>query len=400
MKSAYELKMKPLDDLVPYSQNARTHTPEQIDQVAASIKEFGFNNPILLDSKNGIIAGHCRSLAARKLGMEKVPTITLDHLNDAERRAYILADNRLALNAGWDDALLASELQRLDGEIDLSLLGFGADELSGLLDLLDQTEGLTDEDEAPEAPETPVTALGDVWLLSNHRLMCGDSVNFESVGKLMDAEIADMVFTDPPYGISYQSQWRTKKERFDVIESDELFVDVAPTVEKFSSGWVFVWTSWKVITEWLEKFKTLGYPTNQIIWFKGGGGIGDLKKTFASDYETALVWNRGAVLTGNRIGSVWKLEKDSPASYRHPTQKPVGLAVEAIEKTTKIENVVLDLFGGSGSTLIACEKTRRRCCMMELDPKYCDVIVKRWQDFTGKQAVLEESGKTYNELAL
>jgi DNA modification methylase len=215
----------------------------------------------------------------------------------------------------------------------------------------------------------------------------------------MDGNKAEMVFTDPPYGVSYQSNMRTKSDKFDVIKNDDVFLDVAPVIEACSVGWVFVWTSWKVLTKWIDLFDGFGYPTNQVIWFKGGGGIGDLKKTFSSDYETALVWHRGAELTGKRIGSVWKVDKDGASSYKHPTQKPVALPEEAIDKTTKVKNKVLDLFGGSGSTLIACEKTNRYCRMMELDPKYCDVIVKRWEEFTGKEAVLESSGQTYSEAA-
>jgi DNA modification methylase len=217
--------------------------------------------------------------------------------------------------------------------------------------------------------------------------MCGDSTSIDAVEKLMDGQKADMVFTDPPYGVNYQSNKRTKSAKFDVIKNDDVFLDIAPIVTAFSSGWVFIWTSWKVITKWIEQFKSFGYPTNQVIWFKGGGGIGDLKKTFSSDYETALVWNRGAELTGKRIGSVWKVGKDGATEYKHPTQKPVALVEEALDKTTNSNNKILDLFGGSGSTLIACEKTNRHCRMMELDPKYCDVIIKRWQEFTGNKAV-------------
>ena len=269
--------------------------------------------------------------------------------------------------------------------------------LAGLMED-EPAEGLTDEDEVPELEDDPVTVEGDVWVLGKHRLMCGDSTSIDAVDKLMDGNKADMVFTDPPYGVSYQSNMRTKSDKFDVIKNDDVFLDVAPIIEACSTGWVFVWTSWKVLTKWVEMFDGFGYPTNQIIWFKGGGGIGDLKKTFLSDYETALVWHRGAELTGKRIGSVWKVDKDGSSSYVHPTQKPVALPEEAIDKTTRQGNSVLDLFGGSGSTLIACEKTNRYCRMMELDPKYCDVIVKRWQDFTGEEAVMESTGDKFNDM--
>ena len=382
-------------DLIPYARNSRTHSDAQVSKLAASIKEFGFLNPVIVDGENGIIAGHGRILAAQKLGLEAVPTIEADHLSEAQRRAYVIADNRLALDADWDDELLRIELGDLDAEgFDLSLTGFDIDEIANLT--AEEIEGLTDEDAVPEVPENPVTVLGDVWLLGRHRLMCGDSTSIDAVEKMMDGRKADMVFTDPPYGVNYQSNMRTKSEKFDVLKNDDTFLDIAPIIEVFSKGWVFVWTSWKVLPQWLEQMVSFGYPTNQVIWSKGGGGIGDLKKTFSSDYETALVWHRGAELTGKRIGSVWKVGKDGASTYAHPTQKPVALGVEAIDKTTRSGASVLDLFGGSGSTLIACEKTARDCRMMELDPKYCDVIIKRWQDFTGQKAVHAETNEVFD----
>jgi len=384
-------------DLLPYAMNSRTHSDDQVAQIAASIKEFGFTNPILIDDAAGIIAGHGRLMAAKRLNLTEVPTITLEGLTEAQKKAYVIADNKLALNAGWDTEALTAELKRLQElDFNLDLIGFDSDELAQLLEP-EQVEGLTDEDDVPDVPETPVTVEGDIWVLGNHRIMCGDSTSIDAVDNLMDGARADMVFTDPPYGVAYQSNMRTKTQKFDVLKNDDVILDIAPVIEAASTGWVFVWTSWKVLTLWIEQFASLGYPTNQIIWFKGGGGIGDLKKTFSSDYETALVWNRGAELTGKRIGSVWKVGKDSASEYAHPTQKPVALAEEAIDKTTRVGYKILDLFGGSGSTLIACEKTNRNCYMMELDPKYCDVIIKRWQDYTGKKAVHADTGEAFDE---
>jgi DNA modification methylase len=384
-------------DLLPYAMNSRTHSDDQVAQIAASIKEFGFTNPILIDDAAGIIAGHGRLMAAKRLNLTEVPTITLKGLTEAQKKAYVIADNKLALNAGWDTEALTAELKRLQElDFNLDLIGFDSDELAQLLEP-EQVEGLTDEDDVPDVPETPVTVEGDIWVLGNHRIMCGDSTSIDAVDNLMDGARADMVFTDPPYGVAYQSNMRTKTQKFDVLKNDDVILDIAPVIEAASTGWVFVWTSWKVLTLWIEQFASLGYPTNQIIWFKGGGGIGDLKKTFSSDYETALVWNRGAELTGKRIGSVWKVGKDSASEYAHPTQKPVALAEEAIDKTTRVGYKILDLFGGSGSTLIACEKTNRNCYMMELDPKYCDVIIKRWQDYTGKKAVHADTGEAFDE---
>ena len=390
MQGANKIEWLSVETLIPYAKNARTHSDEQVAQIAGSIKEFGFNNPVLVDKDNSIIAGHGRLMAARKLGMDKVPVVQLEHMTEAQRKAYVLADNRIALNSGWDTSMLTIELQDLKDYIDLSLLGFDPDELDALLNPIVETDGLTDEDAVPDVPDEPKTKLGDIYILGNHRLMCGDSTSIDAVDKLMNGHKADMVFTDPPYGVSYQSNMRTQSEKFDVIKNDDVILDIVPIIEIFSKGWVFIWTTWKVLDKWLENTKGLGFPSNMVIWYKGGGGIGDLKKTFSTDYETALVWHRGADLCGKRIGSVWKVGKDGSSDYLHPTQKPVALAEEAMDKTTKPNNLILDLFGGSGSTLIAAEKIGRKSYLMELDPKYCDVIVKRWEDFTGKKAELVE----------
>jgi DNA modification methylase len=394
----HEYVIKKVSDLVPYINNSRTHSEEQTIQIASSISEFGFTNPVLIDDTNNLIAGHGRLLAAKKLGLEEVPAIVLTGLSKAQKKAYVIADNQLALNSGWDLDMLKIEIEGLkELDFDVGLLGFEDDFLDGLLEE-EPSEGLTDEDEVPEPPETPVSVLGDIWQLGNHRLMCGDSTSIDAVDRLLDGQKADMVNTDPPYGVSYQSNMRTKSDKFEILKNDDVFLDIAPVIEACSNGWVFVWTSWKVLTKWIDLFNGFGYPSNQVIWFKGGGGIGDLKKTFSSDYETALVWHRGAVLTGKRIGSVWKVGKDNANDYTHPTQKPVALAEEAIDKTTKVKARVLDLFGGSGSTLLACEKINRHAFLMELDEKYVDVIIIRWQDFTGEEAIHIESGKTYKEL--
>ena len=391
-------KTVPVAELIPYARNSRTHSPQQVDKIAASIREFGFLNPIIVDGKNGIVAGHGRVMAAQKLGLASLPVIEAAHLTEAQKRAYVIADNRLALDAGWDNDMLKIELQDLEAEgFDLSLTGFNPDEIGNFL--AEPTAGLTDEDAVPEVPAVPVTVEGDVWVLGRHRLMCGDSTSIDAVERLMDGRKADMVFTDPPYGVEFQSNMRTKSAKFDVLKNDDTFLDIAPIIEACSTGWVFVWTSWKVQTKWIDQFQSMGYPTNIVVWHKPGGGIGDLKRTFSSDYEVALVWHRGAELCGKRIGSVWTVNKDGASTYVHPTQKPVALAEEALDKTTRASAVIMDLFGGSGSTLIACEKTARNCFMMELDPKYCDVIIKRWQDFTGQEATLEGSGETFNALA-
>lgn len=392
--SDLSIVLRDVDDLVPYANNAKKHESEQIDQIAASIKEFGFNNPILLDGENGVIAGHGRLLAAKKLKLIQVPTIELSHLTGAQKKAYILADNRLAeVNTSWDFDLLSLELESIQVDMDIELTGFDDSFI-----LKEPDEGLTDEDETPELPEEPVTVLGDIWVMGEHRLMCGDSLSTVDMDLLMEGRVADMVFTDPPYGVSYQSNMRTKSEKFDVLENDDTLLDIAPTLEIYSTGWMFVWTTWKVLNKWIGQMGAFGYPSNMVVWSKGGGGIGDLKKTFSTDYEMALVFNRGAELCGKRIGSVWSIGKDKAIDYKHPTQKPVSLAEEAIDKTTRNGQMVLDIFGGSGSTLIACAKSGRICRSMELSPNYCDVIVERWQNYTGQKATLESNGQTFDEM--
>jgi DNA modification methylase len=388
-----------IESIIPFAMNSRLHSDAQVAQLAASIREFGFTNPVLIDEDKNLIAGHGRVMAARKLGLKSVPAILVTGLDERKRRALVIADNKLAMNATWDEDVLKNELQDLAGDFG-ELMGFSEEELEAMLQEATQIEdGLTDEDAVPELAAEPVTVLGDVWLLGKHRLMCGDSTSIDAVDKLMDGGKADMVFTDPPYGVEYQSNKRTKSEKFAVLANDDKFLDIAPIIEMFSTGWVFVWTSWKVQSTWIEMFNGFGYPTNMVIWHKPGGGIGDLKKTFYSDYEVALVWHRGSELCGKRIGSVWTINKDGSSTYVHPTQKPVALSEEALDKTTKQGALVLDLFGGSGSTLIGCEKTNRKARLMELSPNYCDVIVKRWQDFTGKKATHADTGKTFAEHA-
>ena len=391
-----ELEQWPIDRLIEYARNPRKND-HAVDRVAAAIKEFGFRVPIVAKSDGLVVDGHLRLKAAKKLGMEAVPVLLADDMTDIQIKAFRLSVNKMAEIAEWDDELLALELTELEElGFDLELTGFTLDEIADLMPE-EIPAGLTDEDAVPELAD-PISKLGDVWLLDRHRVMCGDSTSIDAVETPMNGQKADMVFTDPPYGVSYQSNKRVKSEKFDVLLNDDVILDVVPIIEMFSRGWVFVWTSWKVIDKWIENTKGLGFPSNMVVWSKGGGGIGDLNKTFFTDYEIALVWHRGAELCGKRIGSVWKVGKDGASEYVHPTQKPVALAEEAIDKTSKKGAIVLDLFGGSGSTLIACEKTGRINRSMELDPKYCDVIVKRWQEFTGKHATLEATGATFAAL--
>ena len=309
----------------------------------------------------------------------EIPCVRLSNYTEEQKKAYILAHNKLTMNTDFDIDILNDEL---DNILNIDMSDFGFD-----LDLEDEEEKEIIEDEVPEVPEEPKAKLGDIYQLGNHRLMCGDSTSEEDVAKLMNGVKADMVFTDPPYGYEYQSNMRTKTEKFNVIENDDKKLDFMPIVKRFNNGFVFVCTTWKVLKEWLEIFTRYYDLSNMIIWNKGGGGIGDLKHTFLTDYEIILCSNNDKEITGKRIGSVWNISKDNANNYIHATQKPVELSATSILNTTNKNDVVLDLFGGSGSTLIACEQLDRKCYMMELDPHYIDVIIQRWENFTGEKAV-------------
>jgi DNA modification methylase len=383
-----EITQRKTADLIPYVNNARTHSEQQVLQIAASIKEFGFNSPVLVDGENGIIAGHGRVLAAKKLNLDEVPTIELKHLTKTQKKAYILADNRLALNSGWDNDLLALELGELsDDGFDLDLLGFDDTELS-LLDEPETTEGLTDEDSVPDVPEEPITKLGDVWLCGNHRVMCGDSTSIDAVDKLMDGKKADMVFTDPPYNVGFNG----RSGKHDVIINDamsendfESFIsNVCNIIITINPSVYYIWCNWKFygILQGKLEYKTC------IVWAKNVFGLG---RGYRHQHEFCLFNGKVDEVIKNE-SDLWEIKKDH--NYVHPTQKPVALSVRAFGNHIKLLNV-LDLFGGSGSTLIGAEQTGRNSFLMELDPKYCDVIIKRWQDFTGKQAILESTGEPY-----
>ena len=388
-KMAQNIVFHKVNDLIPYARNARTHSADQILKLRSSIREFGFTNPVLIDSDNGIIAGHGRVMAAKEEGITEVPSIVIDYMTEAQKKAYILADNRLAMDAGWDEELLKLELGELRDEFgySLDLTGFSEKELDVYLSLGDEgtLEDDFDTEEALEAIVVPVSRRGDIWCLGRHRLMCGDSVLAHDIEKLMDGKTANMLFTDPPYGYEYQSNMRTKTEKFDVLINDDKILNFMPLLKGIVDGFVFICTSWKVLDKWIPLFKSHFEFSNMIIWDKGGGGIGDLKKTFSTDYEVILVSHQGKELTGKRIGSVWKIAKDGSTSYEHATQKPVDLPGKAIIETTQSNCIVLDLFGGYGSTLIACEQTNRIGYTMELDEKYCDVIVRRYIELVGSQ---------------
>lgn len=397
---AQRIELWPVERLKPYERNARTHSADQVAKIAASIAEFGFTNPILVDSADGIIAGHGRLAAAKELGMPDVPVIVLDHLSDAQRRAYILADNRLALDAGWDNEMLAQELAALqDDGFDLELTGFSDDELADLLEGVEAEElpPEGDPDETPEPPAQPVAVLGDVWLLGKHRLMCGDSTSMDAVEILMQGKKADMVFTDPPYGYSYVSNYQDKHE---MLMNDDVLLDFLPAAYAAmnDNSAIFVCGSHQTVHQWRPMVDSHFTYKNLIVWKKNNWSMGDLSGAFAGQHELIIFAHKGRIeLRGERSRDIWEFDREPPK--HHPTQKPVDLVQFAVTKTTDKNGVVLDFFGGSGSTLIACEKTGRINRSMELDPKYCDVIIKRWQDFTGKKATLEATGATFDEIA-
>ena len=387
------------DVLIPYVNNSRTHSDKQVTEIASSIKEFGFTNPVLIDKENTIIAGHGRLLASKKLGLKEVPTILLENLTEAQKKAYIIADNKLALNAGWDEELLSIELKELDElGYDTSLTGFSEDELSDILDK-PITKGLTDEDEVPEDVE-PIVEKGDIWQLGNHRLMCGDSTNITDLDKLLNKIKADLVFTDPPYGLDY-SGGRTqvvKKKTYGKLLNDNLKDKDLGSLIQFIFSYikkeadVYVCVSPLFQKPFLDMINELGKKVDAVIvWDKKNAGLGYMK--YRRQCEFILYVNGKSFKKGDKSDfDLWSISKDNTKEYKHGTQKPIELIERAINNSSKSEDIVLDLFGGSGSTLLACEKTNRINYSMELDKKYCDVIIKRWENFTGKKAERIENG--------
>ena len=384
-----KIEQRLIEALIPYINNSRKHSDEQVAQIAASIKEFGWTNPILVDGTNGLIAGHGRLLAARKLGMNKVPVIELAHLSETQKKALIIADNKLALNSDWDTDLLMLELQELNNDdYDLSVLGFDKDELDALLNPIEPTTGLTDEDAVPDVPDEPKTKLGDIYILGNHRLMCGDSTSIDAVEKLVNGTTIDLCYTDPPYGINEKGD-RSKRtgaaEGTKYVDFKDDSIDYAVEAYQIVEGVLEI----KRQVWWGANYYCHALPQSNN-WFVWDKRVDDKQKDTQSDCE--LAWVKSKWSSVRIFRHLWKgMMKDSERGQHriHPTQKPVALAEWAFDYFKEV-NTVLDLFGGSGSTLMACEKTNRHCLMMEFEPHYCDVIVKRWEDFTGKKAVLSD----------
>lgn len=394
----------PIERLVPYARNARTHSDAQIAQIASSIREWGWTTPILVDEDGTVLAGHGRLAAARQLQMHDVPVIIASGWSDAKRRAYILADNKLALNSGWNDQILALELADIGNDFDLKLVGFTSDEVAALTPEQVKPE-LTDDDAVPDVPEQPITVLGDIWLLGKHRLMCGDSTSTDAVDKLMEGKMADMIFTDPPYALFGNSTGIGGVADDKMVRPffRDILTECKTRVKRY--GHVYVCCDWHsaFVIESISREVELT-AKNLIVWDKGSGGVGTM---YQHCYE--FVWffgNTPKQTTTTKTGSgerivqgvpnIWRFPRVNASEREHNAAKPVDMICVPLEASSDKGSVVLDLFGGSGSTMIACEKTGRIARMMEMEPKYCDVIVKRWQDYTGQQAIHAETGRPFS----
>ena len=409
--SAIRIDYVKVSDLIPYAANSRTHSDAQVAQIAASIREFGFTNPIQINSEKTIIAGHGRLMAARKLGLEEVPAIILDHLSKAQQKALVIADNQLALNAGWDVDMLKAEIEDLNLEdFDLSLLGFDDKFLDGLLEP-EPAAGLTDEDEVPEAPENPVSVLGDVWQLGKHRIICGSSTEADVVSKLLNGVEPHLMVTDPPYGVEYDADWRNKAVRKDgaaigdravgkVLNDDK--ADWREAWALFPGDVAYVWHAGLFAGTVADSLIACGFKLrSQIIWAKSNFAIGrgDYHWHHEPCWYAVKDGKAGHYVGDRKQTTVWNIQKPMKSETGHSTQKPVECMRKPILNNSSAGQAVYEPFSGSGTTIIACEETGRCCYAVELNPAYVDIAVKRWQDFTGQEAVHVETGMTFNEIS-
>lgn len=410
---AAQVEMWQVADLVPYAKNARQHPAEQIDQIAASMERFGFTIPMLVAEDGTIIAGHGRLMAAAQLGLAEVPVMVARGWSEEDRRLYTLADNRLAEIAEWDPEMLRIEIGELREDFgieDMSLIGFSAEDLAEILPdaLIDTTGGLTDPDDVPEVPEAPVTRPGDVWVMGKHRLLCGDSTVATDVAKVLGDVKADLCFCDPPYNVDYAGGVGAEKAgKGRRIKNDALgeafgqfLYDACVLINTHTDGAVYICMSSSELQTLQSAFKSAGgHWSTFIIWAKDRFTLG--RADYQRQYEPILYgWPEGVKRhwCGDRDqGDVWNIERPHKNDL-HPTMKPVSLVERAIRNSSRKGDLVFDPFGGSGTTLIAAEKTGRHASLIELDPKYVDVIVRRWQEFTGETAVLESSGGSFDDL--
>ena len=400
-----ELIKKKVSELIPYINNSRTHSEEQITQLVSSIKEFGFTNPILLAPDNSIIAGHGRLQAVKRLGHEEVPCIVVEGLTKTQIKALIIADNQLALNAGWDLEKLSVEIEGLkDEDFNIDILGFNDDFIKDLL--FKENQGLTDEDDVPETSEQSITKLGDIWKLGNHKLICGDSTLLNNYEKLFNDRKADLLMTDPPYNVDYEGKTKEKlKIKNDSKEDKEFLQFLIDSFNncsinlKLGCSFYIFHSDWFGL-EFRQSIKNSDLELKQnLIWQKNSMVMG--RQDYQWQHEPCLYgWKKGAThywYSDRKQTTIIKFDRPTKSKL-HPTMKPVGLVEYLIKNSSKQEDIVLDPFLGSGTTLIACEKLQRFCYGIELDPKYCDVIIKRWQQYTGKEAIHEQTGKTYNSI--
>lgn len=420
-----------VEALRPSTRNARTHSKKQIRQIAESIKAFGFTNPVLIDNERTVLAGHGRLEAAKLLKMDKVPCVQLSNMTATQKRAYILADNKLALNAGWDEEILVSELQELqkiDGDFDIELTGFSTSEIDGLITSVNaQGASNPKDDEIPVPAAGPaVSKVGDLWLLGDHRLYCGDSTNLESFDILMAGERAEMVFTDPPYNIRIDGNvsgfGKIKHREFAMAVGEMSSAEFQNFLKTIFQSLVahtidgsihYICMDWRHTPEVIEASTNVYQEfKNLCVWTKDNGGMGSF---YRSQHELVFVFKSGTATHNNNFGlgqhgryrtNVWpyrgvnfRSKKRSGDSALHPTVKPVAMVADAIRDVSSRGGIVLDCFGGSGSTLIAAHKTVRRARVIELDPIYVDLIIRRWQEFANDDAIHVSTKRKYCELA-
>jgi DNA modification methylase len=404
---ASQIQFWAIDQLIPCERNARSHSDSQIEQLASSIDEFGFTNPILANAKRQIIAGYARYLAARKRKLERVPVIVLEHLTETQERAYRLADNQLALNASWNEEVLRKELQTLINEaFEMNLLGFTEAELERLSTSPELQVFQTDEDAAPKLAQVAVSRKGNVWALDSHRVLCGDATESGTMNQLLVGIPAAMTVTDPPYNVAYRAMSRNGTSR--AIQNDDLgrefesfLFEACRNILDWTTGGIYMFMSSSELHSLYSAFaRAGGHFSTFLIWAKHHFTLG--RSDYQRQYEPILYgWREGA----NRFwcgarnqGDVWSFAKPA-VNDLHPTMKPVALIEQAIQNSSRQGDVVLDPFGGSGSTLIACQKTGREARLVEIDPLYVDCMVRRWQEFTGREAVLEGDGRSFAAVA-